>query len=84
MWRQRIRISMQGNLVKDLSAVNLHDQELMYPEHRFWEHVKENEMFYDQMTDMTNTAQSTSPTPANKLPILALNEVFIGESLSAR
>ena len=29
--------------------VNLHDQELMYPEHRFWEHVKENEMFHDQV-----------------------------------
>ena len=39
MWRQRIRLTM-GNRYGDSEQFNLHDQEMMYPEHRFWEHVK--------------------------------------------
>ena len=65
----------------NLNLINLHDQELMYPEHRFWEHVKENESYHDQVKDMENGKQKKTCKP---LPILALNEVFIGESISAR
>ena len=39
MYRQRIRLTMSGQHATEM-PVNLHDQELMYPEHRFWEHVK--------------------------------------------
>ena len=111
MWRQRIRLTMGSRHGDSEHQINLHDQEIMYPEHRFWEHVKvsvievsdelyistyiatitcymytyllvtlsslqENEMYYG-----TDTKPVCSP---RRLPILALNEVFIGESLSAR
>lgn len=74
MWRHRIRITITGMSTLD-SPVNLHDQYLAYPEHRYIEHVKENE---------TINRQVAPNSPAQQLPILALNEVFIGESLSAR
>ena len=60
--------------------MNLHDQELMYPEYRYWEHVRENEMYFG---DSTNRVRM-EVVPPRVLPILALNEVFIGESLAAR
>ena len=58
--------------------VELHDQQLQFPEHRFTEHIAENEQerhFKDPLLDI--------PAP-EVLPVLALNEVFVGESLSAR
>ena len=61
----------------DNTPVDLHDQELHFPEHRFVEHVRENELYNHQ-------SATISEKPPNVLPILALNEVFIGESLSAR
>ncbi len=38
---------------------------------------QENEMYHD-------AHYASIPSPPKRLPILALNEVFIGESLSAR
>ena len=63
----------------DDGPVDLHDQELMYPEFRHWEHVRENEMYFGDSKKRV--------LPAKKpvvLPIWALNEVYIGESLAAR
>ncbi|GAB1608248.1 NAD kinase 2, mitochondrial-like [Argonauta hians] len=74
-WRQRIRISMSGKYMYD-DPVELHDQQLHCHEHRFIEHIKENEMFHNKSA----TPQETSRI----LPLLALNEVFMGESLSSR
>ena len=59
------------------TPVDLHDQELHYPEHRFLEHVREHELHSQQSARLNSQ-------PAKRLPILSLNEVFIGESLSAR
>ena len=66
---------MTGSGAMD-DPVNLHDQELVYPEHRQIEHVRENETHRQKVDD--------SESIPYQLPVLALNEVFIGESLSAR
>ena len=58
--------------------VDLHKQQMLYPEHRFWEHVGESEQSHQMRYNVTDLQQP------KVLPILALNEVFIGESLSAR
>ena len=74
-WRQRIRITMSGHHAND-DPVELHDQQLQYLEHRYTEHVNEN--------------VSCKRPPSGKchaprvLPVRALNEVFMGESLSSR
>lgn len=74
-WRQRIRITMSGHHKHD-DPVELHDQQLHHLEHRYIEHVNENE--------------SCKKPPSGKcgaprvLPVRALNEVFMGESLSSR
>lgn len=79
LWRQRISVSMSGTSVHQLEhPIELHELQIQFPEHRFLEHVREGE----------ETAISSSPSttmgPMVQLPYKALNEVFIGESLSAR
>ena len=76
MWRQRIRLTMSGKHI-DNTPVDLHEQELHYPEHRFLEHVQEHEL-------LCQASNGLKEKPESVLPILALNEVYIGESLSAR
>ena len=75
-WRQRIRMTLSGENAHD-APVDLHNQQLDFPEHRFFEHVKENE-------EHSSEKELRMLKPTRVLPILALNEVFIGESLSAR
>lgn len=75
--RQRIRITMSGIHEND-EPIELHDQQLQFYEHRFSEHVMESET-YRQNVNVTENASSP-----RILPVLALNEVFIGESLSSR
>ncbi len=59
-------------------AIELHDQQLQFVEHRFTEHVQENEQVRHPICAMRDI-----PTQ-RVLPVLALNEVFIAEKLSAR
>lgn len=75
--RQRIRITMSGMHEND-EPIELHDQQLQFYEHRFSEHVMESEL-YRQNVNVTENASSP-----RILPVRALNEVFIGESLSSR
>ncbi|XP_055956075.1 NAD kinase 2, mitochondrial-like isoform X2 [Patella vulgata] len=76
-WRQRIRITMSGQHDNE-EPIELHDQQLKFPEHRFSEHIGENEeMRYPVIISQNNRRERV-------LPVLALNEVFIGESLSSR
>lgn len=74
-WRQRIRITMSGHHAND-DAVELHDQQLQYLEHRYTEHVNENES--------CKRPRSGKGHAPRILPVRALNEVFMGESLSSR
>ena len=41
-WRQRIQVTMSGQHIND-DPIELHDQQLVFPEHRFTEHVGEDE-----------------------------------------
>ena len=78
-WRflQRIQVTMSGLHSSD-DPVELHDQQLEFPEHRFMEHIAENEQERHPRSIYLNTP------PPRVLPVLALNEVFVGESLSSR
>ena len=76
-WRQRIRLTMYGLNAGDV-PVDLYKQQMLFPEFRFWEHVRENEQVNSQNS---NIPEELRP---RVLPVLALNEVFIGECLSAR
>ncbi|KAJ8305736.1 hypothetical protein KUTeg_016281 [Tegillarca granosa] len=76
-WRQRIRVTMSG-LHENDEAIELHDQQLEFLEHRYTEHVNENETVRHYANISDNAASE------RVLPVLALNEVFIGESLSSR
>lgn len=74
-FRQRIRVTLEGqNAFAD--PTELHDQQLMHPEYRFLE--------IEQFKKPTPPPVSTTTTPKRVLPFRALNEVFIGESLSSR
>ncbi|XP_071448465.1 NAD kinase 2, mitochondrial isoform X1 [Hetaerina americana] len=76
--RKRIRITLIGDRVFD-PPIELHDQQLLHPEYRFFDCIQEQHNSALQTKD-------SAETPAKKrvLPVLALNEVFIGECLSAR
>jgi NAD+ kinase len=79
-WLMRARISVNfDGQSPQAEPVELHDQFLYNLEHRYYEHVEENR------TAKIATAKKTSETDSSiKYPNLALNEIFIGESLSAR
>ncbi|ELU16622.1 hypothetical protein CAPTEDRAFT_170107 [Capitella teleta] len=77
LWRQRIRIALAGRSPSDYEPFDLLQQQLDFPEYRYWEHVREHEIHnIDQ--------ENVSPLRKEVLPVLALNEVFMGESLSSR
>lgn len=76
-WLQRIQITMAGQHSND-EPVELHNQQLQFPEHRFVEHIAENEQERHPVSIHSNVP------PQRILPVLALNEVFVGESLSSR
>lgn len=77
--RQRIRITMTGENVYE-PPVELHDQQLMYPEYRFMDCLQEQH----PAADTVITENGRRNKHSRILPVLALNEVFIGESLSSR
>ncbi|CAH1773219.1 unnamed protein product [Owenia fusiformis] len=74
--RQRIRVTMSGKHMDD-DPVELHDSQLKALELRSVEHVKENEV-------ICQPSKQVEKKPSRILPHLALNEVFIGETNSAR
>ncbi|XP_035826352.1 NAD kinase 2, mitochondrial isoform X2 [Aplysia californica] len=78
-WRQRIQVTMSGTHIND-DPIELHDQQLIFPEHRFIEHIAEDEQV--RVLKPSNGEKETYPV--RRLPCLALNEVFVGESLSSR
>ncbi|CAG5130998.1 unnamed protein product [Candidula unifasciata] len=75
-WRQRIEVIMSGRHVND-DPVELYDQRLISPEPRFTKRVAEDEQISRKHLPKLNF-------PTRRLPCLALNEVFIGESQSSR
>ncbi|XP_067003696.1 NAD kinase 2, mitochondrial [Anabrus simplex] len=74
-FRSRIRITLCGNDIF-YPPVELHEQELLEPQHRYFDCITEQQKI--------EAAHSVSQANVRVLPVLALNEVFIGENLSAR
>ncbi|XP_074877494.1 NAD kinase 2, mitochondrial isoform X2 [Buteo buteo] len=70
-WRQRIRLYLEGTGINP-TPVDLHEQQLSQEQHSR-AHISER--FQDQRADISGP---------HLLPVRALNEVFIGESLSSR
>jgi len=67
---------MSGYHAND-EPIELSNQQLNYLEHRYTEHVAENELCSRPLT-------LKGHTHSRVLPIRALNEVYFGECLSAR
>ncbi|KRX40550.1 NAD kinase 2, mitochondrial [Trichinella murrelli] len=91
IWRQRIRITLIGDGAFDEPA-QLYDCQMRYPEYRWADHMQEHESsrlgtensvstVYDNHSDCPNDHVGHH---ARVLPYLALNDIFIGESLSSR
>ncbi|XP_059581206.1 NAD kinase 2, mitochondrial isoform X4 [Alligator mississippiensis] len=78
-WRQRIRLYLEGTGINP-TPVDLHEQQLSQEQHS-WAHI--NGRFQDQTIICSLSAGSEISGP-HLLPVRALNEVFIGESLSSR
>ncbi|OTF80694.1 NAD kinase domain-containing protein 1-like protein [Euroglyphus maynei] len=80
-FRQRIRITLEGESAFN-DPVELHDQQLMQRECRFWD----LDNIYQLPKKSTTVNEKTKTTNGRRrvLPHLALNEVFVGESLSSR
>uniref|UniRef100_A0A8D0G3W4 NAD kinase 2, mitochondrial n=1 Tax=Sphenodon punctatus TaxID=8508 RepID=A0A8D0G3W4_SPHPU len=70
-WRQRIRLYLEGTGINP-TPVDLHEQQLSQEQHS---RAHLNGRFQDQRADISGP---------HLLPVRALNEVFIGESLSSR
>ena len=77
MRRQRIKVTLTGEHAFD-QPVELHDQQLQYPEYRFLD----CDEVHHKKTSPKVPKLATKRT--HELPVRALNEVFIGESLSSR
>ena len=93
LWRKRLRLTAYGLSGYD-SPVNLHNQQLLFCEHQFWERVlndggasrpsageRERASCDDRGEHALSDDDGGKP---HVLPVLALNEVYIGESLSPR
>ncbi|GBN79464.1 NAD kinase 2, mitochondrial [Araneus ventricosus] len=79
MHRQRIKISLSGENAFD-PPIELHDQQLQYPEYRFLDCVEGHQ----KSPKVPKLDKCTKPKCMHELPVRALNEVFIGECLSSR
>lgn len=76
-WRQRIRVTLVSEHAED-PPIELHDQQLQYPEYRFLDCWQERPPCKSDITDRQKMKLE------HVLPVRALNEVFIGETLSSR
>ena len=76
LWRKRLRLTAYGLSGRD-APVNLHNQQMLFSEHQFWERVVSRD-------ERRGLYQSVDDSEPHVLPVLALNEVYIGETLSSR
>ena len=84
--RRRLRITLIGDADKiNENPVELHNQELVYPEYRYVDFLQEKSVTagdHPLRPEENNT--ETKEITERIMPVLALNEVFLGESLSSR
>jgi len=90
MFRRRLRVTVTGDQNKIYApAVEIHNQQLQYPEYRYIDLLSEQSV---NASDHPLTAYKSgravnggrTKLSSRVLPVLALNEVFLGESLSSR
>jgi len=79
LMRARIQVSFEGQNL-NVKPIELHEQALNHYENRFYEHFEEDRTAYLE----SDKSSATIEKPTDNTVNLALNEVFIGESLSAR
>ena len=81
-----MRITLIGDNDKiNESAIELHKQELQYPEYRYVDFLKEKSVSpLDHPLRTPDGPTNEENIGSRVLPVLALNEVFLGESLSSR
>merc|ERR1719204_2794905 len=83
-FRKRLRITLIGDKKKiNQSPVELNDQQLQYPEYRYLDLLSDQET-KSEGNPFSEENDGVKEDGSRILPILALNEVFIGESLSSR
>ena len=82
-FRRRARITLTGDPEKiNQPPVELKEQQLQYPEYRYMDMMNEND---EEGSDHPfKEPMLEKPEFSRTLPILALNELYIGESLSSR
>ncbi|XP_038075892.1 NAD kinase 2, mitochondrial-like [Patiria miniata] len=73
-WRQRIRTTVESGLI-NAEPIDIHEQQLRLPDHQYEHWNREQRM-------RQGLEKRVEPGPT-VLPVRALNEVFIGESLSS-
>lgn len=79
-FRRRARITLTGDPEKiNQPPVELKEQQLQYPEYRYMDLMNESGSDHPFKEPMLE-----KPEISRTLPILALNELYIGESLSSR
>ena len=86
LFRRRLRITLIGDQDKiNEPAIELHKQELQYPEYRYVDFLQEKSVTGgDHPLKQDQLRKQQQQQSERILPVLALNEVFLGESLSAR
>jgi len=80
-YRQRIRILIEGENAGD-DPVELHNQQLLYPEYRYLE--LDCDSFKAIEKPNVELESKLNSNKLSTIPVRALNEVFVGESLSSR
>merc|ERR1719378_859193 len=77
-FRRRLRITLTGDPAKiHQTPVELKEQQLQYPEYRYMDLMNDHDHPFKERMDSAEEV-------CFPLPILALNEIYIGESLSSR
>merc|ERR1711990_1162456 len=83
-FRKRLRITLIGDQKKiNQTPIELNDQQLQYPEYRYLDLLSDQET-ESEGNPFREEKEGMREDGSRILPILALNEVFIGESLSSR
>ena len=86
--RKRLRITLIGDEDKIWDpAIELYNQRLKYPEYRYVELVNEDHENHNgdhPLKEDYERYRNSGVVGKRILPVLALNEVFVGESLSSR
>lgn len=87
-FRRRLRVTLVGDHAKiHEPPVELHTQQLLFPEYRYMDFLSEKSVRacdHPLVQHSVPQKNGTGGLATRRLPVLALNDVFVGESLSSR